>query len=43
MLILEKLRTEPEPHIIAVEIVDNLESALEEFQSIQEDLEEVDK
>ena len=28
----------PDPDVLAAEIVDNLESALEQFSSIQEDL-----
>ena len=36
---LEELENLPPPEIIASEIVENLQSALEQFQSIQEDLE----
>ncbi|MFW9890343.1 MAG: N-6 DNA methylase [Candidatus Thorarchaeota archaeon] len=36
---LEDIDSLPEPYIIAAEIIDNLDSALEEFRSIQEDLE----
>ena len=36
---LEELENLPEPDIIAAEIVENLEFALDQFRGIQEDLE----
>ena len=37
---LEELENLPEPEILAAEIIENLEDALEQFRAIQETLEE---
>jgi type I restriction enzyme M protein len=38
---LEDSENLPDPQVLVVEIVENLEAALEEFRSVQEDLAEV--